>query len=56
MAAGELAQTHHLRSYDAVHLAAALAAADRDFVFVATDRDLIAAAAAEGLAVLSTAA
>jgi len=49
--AGELAETHGLRRYDAVHLAAAQRAADRDLVVVAGDRALLTAAAAVGLAV-----
>ena len=48
--AGELAETHALRGYDAVHLAAAEAIADADVVMVAGDRALSAAAGALGLA------
>ena len=54
----KLANTHRLRAYDAVQLAAALDlyrdwTADRlgAFVFVSADRDLNAAATAEGLMV-----
>jgi predicted nucleic acid-binding protein len=54
----KLANTHRLRAYDAVQLAAALDlrkdwSANRlgAFVFVSADRDLNAAAAAEGLTV-----
>jgi predicted nucleic acid-binding protein len=48
--AGELAEKHSLRGYDAVHLAAALlVAAD---VMVSADSDLLLAATAEGLAVI----
>jgi uncharacterized protein len=49
--AGGLAQHHGLRGYDAVHLAAALAAADDDLVLVTGDADLAAAAATAGLSV-----
>jgi uncharacterized protein len=49
--AGELAQRHGLRGYDAVHLGATLAAADDDLVLVTGDADLAAAAANAGLAV-----
>ena len=47
-----LTQAHRLRGYDAVQLAAALAAAIAlpGLVFVAADDDLLAAARAEGLA------
>lgn len=53
-AAGELAQSHGLRGYDAVHLAAAIAVADRDLVLVTGDASLAAAAAAVGLSVSNT--
>jgi uncharacterized protein len=49
--AGDLAQQHGLRGYDAVHLAAALAAADDDLVLVTGDAGLATAAADAGLAV-----
>jgi uncharacterized protein len=49
--AGELAQQHGLRGYDAVRLAAALAVADDDLVLVTGDVDLAAAAQAAGIAV-----
>mgnify|MGYP001627467916 CR=1 FL=1 len=49
--AGDLAERHALRGYDAVHLAAALAIADADLVFVTGDTDLGAAATDAGLAV-----
>ena len=49
--AGELAQQHGLRGYDAVHLAAALAVADDDLVLVTGDVDLASAAKAAGIAV-----
>lgn len=48
--AGRLAQRHGLRGYDAVHLAAGVAIADTDVVFVTGDFDLADAARAEGLA------
>jgi predicted nucleic acid-binding protein len=43
--AGDLAERHALRGYDAVHLASALAIDDRDLVMATWDRDLAAAAA-----------
>jgi predicted nucleic acid-binding protein len=53
----DLTQRHRLRGYDAVQLAAALAANQElvdqrqsPLIFVASDHDLIAAAQAEGLA------
>jgi len=49
--AAELAEAHGLRGCDAVHLAGAERAADGDFVVVAGDRALLAAAAAVGLSV-----
>lgn len=48
--AGRFAQEHGLRGYDAVHLAAGLAIADPDVVFVTADADLADAAKAIGLA------
>ena len=51
VSAGELAQQHGLRGYDAVHLAAALAVADDDLVLVTGDVELAAAAQAAGIAV-----
>jgi predicted nucleic acid-binding protein len=53
-AAGQLAQHHSLRGYDAVHLAAAVAVADRDVVLVTGDTDLAGAAAERGLATAVT--
>ena len=47
--AGELAEKHSLRGYDAVHLAAAELAADEDLVLVAGDGELLRAAATIGL-------
>ncbi len=52
--AGDLAQAHQLRGYDAVHLAAAIAALDSDLVLVTADNDLAAAARAQGLPVALT--
>lgn len=49
--AGELAERHGLRGYDAVHLAAALAVADDDLVLVTGDVELAGAAQAAGIAV-----
>jgi len=44
-AAGELAERHALRGYDAVHLASAIAIDDPNLVMATWDRDLSAAAA-----------
>jgi hypothetical protein len=49
--AGEKAEDHELRGYDAVHLAAALRVHDSDVVLIAGDHALVAAANSEGLAV-----
>jgi uncharacterized protein len=49
-AAGELADRHALRAYDAVHLASVRAAADDDLVLVAADDALLTAARSLGLA------
>ena len=49
--AGNIAEALALRGYDAVHLAAAKRVLDGDLVFVAGDRALLAAAAAEGMTV-----
>ncbi len=51
--AGHLAELHGLRGYDAVHLAAADRVRDPDLVVVAGDRELLTAAAAEGMATSS---
>lgn len=51
--AGELAETLALRAYDAVHLASAEAINGPSTVLVATDRALLAAARAQGLATVS---
>ncbi|MDE0498567.1 MAG: type II toxin-antitoxin system VapC family toxin [Acidimicrobiaceae bacterium] len=52
--AGSLAQAHWLKGYDAVHLAAAHMLSDDDTVLVSGDRQLIGAAAREGLATALT--
>jgi predicted nucleic acid-binding protein len=54
LVAGNLAQSHGLRGYDAVHLAAANAVADQDLVLVTGDADLAAAARALGLSFTAT--
>jgi uncharacterized protein len=54
--AGELAEHHALRGYDAVHLAAAERLRDDTTVMVSGDHDLCAAAGALGMAVASTSA
>ena len=52
--AGDLAQTHGLRGYDAVHLAAAATAADNELVVVTGDSDLGRAATSLGISVALT--
>ena len=52
--AGDLAQAHQLRGFDAVHLAAAMAALDAELVLVTGDNDLAGAARALGLPVALT--
>jgi uncharacterized protein len=52
--AGELAQRHALRGYDAVHLAAAERVQNRTTVVVAGDGELCAAAEGIGMAVART--
>ncbi len=52
--AGDLAQSHQLRGYDAVHLAAAIAALDAELVLVTGDTDLAIAARTLGLPVALT--
>jgi uncharacterized protein len=52
--AGELAQHHALRGYDAIHLAAAERVRHATTIMVTGDRDLCAAAQALGLAVADT--
>jgi predicted nucleic acid-binding protein len=51
-AAGDLAERHALRGYDAVHLASALAIDDPDLVMATWDRDLATAAAAQNRTVV----
>lgn len=52
--AGELAQTHGLRGYDGVHLAAASAAAQTELVLATGDTDLARAAQSAGISVAFT--
>ncbi len=52
--AGDLAQTHGLRGYDAVHLASAALVSDEELVLVTGDRGLGAAARTIGIAVALT--
>jgi predicted nucleic acid-binding protein len=47
--AGDLAERHQLRGYDAVHLASALSVGDENLVLVSWDCDLAAAAVMAGL-------
>lgn len=47
--AGQLAEDHGLRAYDAVHLASVEAIADDETVLVAADGELLAAAHARGI-------
>lgn len=49
--AGDLAEAHGLRGYDAVHVAAAVRLRDPDLVVVAGDQAVLAATRAEGIAV-----
>lgn len=48
-AAGDLAEEHALRAYDAVHLASALSIGDDELAVVSADRELLDAARAIGL-------
>jgi hypothetical protein len=50
--AGELAELHGLRGYDAVHLASAISVEDTGLVTVTWDRDLADAAVACGYVVV----
>lgn len=52
--AGDLAQDHALRGYDAVHLAAALSVADDELVLVTGDLEFAQAAHDLGLATAAT--
>jgi len=47
--AGDLAERHALRGYDAVHLASAVSVGDPELVVVSWDRALAASAATAGL-------
>lgn len=49
--AGQLAEAHRLRGYDAVHLAGADRVRDTDFVIVAGDGALLTAATSEGMTI-----
>lgn len=49
--AGDLAEAHRLRGYDAVHLAAADRVRDPDLVVVAGDGSLLDAATSEGMTI-----
>ena len=49
--AGDLAEAHGLRGYDAVHIAAADRVRDPDLVLVAGDRALLDAATSEGMTI-----
>jgi hypothetical protein len=49
--AGDLSETHRLRGYDAVHLAAAELIRDSDFVLGAGDAALLEAGSAAGIAI-----
>ena len=53
--AGDLTETHGLRGYDAVHLAAAMTIGAEETVLVSGDRFLLAAAAVVGLPTALTA-
>jgi predicted nucleic acid-binding protein len=46
--AGDLADAHDLRAYDAVHLASLEHAGDRDTILVSADKELIDAARSLG--------
>ncbi|HVF80004.1 MAG TPA: type II toxin-antitoxin system VapC family toxin [Solirubrobacteraceae bacterium] len=50
--AGELAERHALRGYDAVHLATALATSAPDLALVTWDRDLASAALELGITII----
>jgi predicted nucleic acid-binding protein len=53
--AGDLAESHGLRGYDAVHLSAADRVRDADLVVVAGDDALLHAASAEGMTIANLA-
>lgn len=50
--AGELAELHGLRGYDAVHIASAISVGDAALVTITWDRDLADASVACGYAVI----
>lgn len=50
--AGELAEQHALRGYDAVHLATAMATDAPDLALVTWDHDLASAALALGITII----
>jgi predicted nucleic acid-binding protein len=52
VSAGEVAERHALRGYDAVHLATALSVDDADLVLVTWDQDLAHAALSAGRSVV----
>lgn len=52
--AGDLAQAHGLRGYDAVHLSSAVLVNDEELAFVTGDRELAAAARSIGISVALT--
>ena len=54
--AGDLAQHHGLRGYDAIHLAGAERLDDHEVVFAACDAELLQAATGLGIAVSATTA
>lgn len=56
LAAAQVARTHDLRGYDAVHCAAAVTLRDESTVGAAGDQRLLGAWRAEGLAVVDTGA
>jgi predicted nucleic acid-binding protein len=53
MRAGDLAEEHVLREYEAVHPASAEKVADEETFLVSADRELLAAATARGLATVA---
>ena len=52
--AGELAEAHGLRGYDAVHLASAASVADADLVLVSADEKLLVTARSLGFTTISS--
>jgi uncharacterized protein len=51
--AGDLAEDYALRAYDAIHLAAADSVAGDEMYVASADRDLLSAAQARGLSIVS---